>query len=207
MDNPWKHISFSDYERHMSDPAVGQLQVLNSIFREQYATYHPASLTVFGICSGNGLEHVDPAVTSLVTGLDVNGEYLRECSSRFSSRGYRLHLIEADLNLESVHLPPSNLFVANLFLEYVDIQKFLSAVKECAADDAVVSIVIQVNHSESFVSVTAMKSLEVLSTFHVDVSESEMVDTMIRNSFEPIFAKKYPLPGKKEFLRHDFRLR
>lgn len=207
MDNPWKQIPFSDYERHMSDPAVGQTSVLNSIFREQYTTYLPLSLTVFGICTGNGLEHVDSKITSVVTGIDVNKEYLSECASRYRHRGYILNLIAADLNSDTLVLPATNLFIANLFLEYVDSQKFLSVVKESSEDDAVVSVVLQLSNSTSFVSQTNIKSLDVLSDFHVDVQKDELIDTMMRNSFELIFSQKYPLPGGKEFLRLDCRKR
>lgn len=207
MDNPWKHIPFADYERHMSDPSVGQLGVLNSLFRSQYSAYHPASLVVFGICTGNGLEHVDPKFTRRVSGIDVNAEYLSECAARYGKRGFELTLIEADLNTDPIILPPSDFFVANLFLEYVDLQKFISNVKESGNDGAVVSVVIQRNNSDSFVSQTNFKSLEALSEFHVDISEQELTDAMQRNQFELILSKKYPLPGRKEFLRLDFKMK
>lgn len=207
MDNPWRHIPFADYERHMSDPTVGQLGVLNSIFHQQYSAYHPASLVLFGICTGNGLEHVDPAFTRHVTGIDVNKEYLGECAARYGNRGFELTLIEADLNTDPVILPPSDLFVANLFLEYVDLQKFVSLVKESGNDGAVVSVVIQRNNSDSFVSKTNIKSLEALSGFHAAVGEPELIDTMQRNQFELIRTKTHPLPGKKEFIRLDFRMK
>ncbi|MEW5799561.1 MAG: class I SAM-dependent methyltransferase [Bacteroidota bacterium] len=190
----------------MSDPAVGQLSVLNSIFRLQYSAYHPVSMVVFGICTGNGLEHVDPKFTRHITGIDVNSEYLGECAARYGNRGFELSLIEADLNTDPIILSSSDLFVANLFLEYVDLQKFVSLVKESANDGAVVSVVIQQNNNESFVSKTHMKSLEVLTGFHVDVSKTELIYTMQRNRFELLFSKKYPLPGKKEFIRLDFRM-
>ncbi len=206
MDNPWKYIPFADYERHMSDPSVGQLSVLSNIFQQQYSAYHPSSLVVFGICTGNGLEHIDPKFTRRVSGVDVNSEYLRECAARYGKRSFELLLIEADLNTDPIILSPSDLFVANLFLEYVDIQKFISIVKESGNDRAVVSVVIQRNNSESFVSNTNMKSLETLIGFHVDVREQELTDAMQRNQFELIFSKKYPLPGKKEFIRLDFRM-
>ncbi|MBI2428105.1 MAG: methyltransferase domain-containing protein [Ignavibacteriales bacterium] len=204
MDNPWKHIPFSDYERHMSDPTVGQLSTLRTIFQQQYSTYKPASLVIFGICTGIGLEHVDPTFTKIVTGVDINAEYLKECASRFGKRGYELNLIEADLNVEPLTLHPSDLLIANLFLEYVDLQKFLSVVKEFGNERAAVSVVIQMNNNESFVSTTNIKSFESLSGFHVDIDPAQLQDTMERNLFELIYTKKYPLPGKKEFFRFDF---
>lgn len=207
MDNPWKHIPFTEYERHMSDPSVGQLSVLNTVFQHQYSSFYPSSLTVFGICTGNGLEHVDPDITKTVTCIDVNREYLKECASRHGTRGFELTLIEADLNIGTITLPPSDLFIANLFLEYVDLQKFISVVKEFGNDGSVLSVVIQANNGESFVSKTNIKSLESLSGFHVAMQPEELTDTLRRNQFELLFKKRYPLPGKKEFLRLDFKMK
>jgi len=42
--------------------------------------------------------------------------------------------------------------------------------------------------------------------YHVNVDAVELIDTMKRNAFSLIHTQKYPLPGKKEFLRLDFRL-
>ena len=37
--NPWKEISLSDYENHMSLESVHQLQALNRIMKEQFHRY------------------------------------------------------------------------------------------------------------------------------------------------------------------------
>lgn len=207
MDNPWKHIPFSDYERHMSQPSVGQLSVLNRIFQEQYTSYHPSSLALFGVCTGNGLEHIDSNITKYVVGIDVNGEYLKECASRHSTHGFELQLLEANINHATVTLPPSDLYVANLFLEYVDIHKFLAVIKEYAFEDAVVSTVIQINNDQSFVSKTNISSLKLLDGYHIEIKKEELIDSMQRNQLDLIFSKKYPLPSTKEFLRLDFRMK
>ncbi len=37
--NPWKEISLSDYENHMSLDSAHQLQALNRIMKEQFHIY------------------------------------------------------------------------------------------------------------------------------------------------------------------------
>lgn len=89
-------------------------------------------------------------------------------------------------------------------LEYVDLQKFISIVKESGNDGAVVSAVLQRSNGESFVSKTNIKSREPLSGFHVAIQSEDLQATLARNQFELLLSKKYSLPGKKEFLRFDF---
>ena len=36
MSNPWEEISLNDYENHMSLDSVKQLQIMNSIMKEQF---------------------------------------------------------------------------------------------------------------------------------------------------------------------------
>ena len=96
-DNPWLNIPAADYEGHMGSPAVGQLAFLADIFRERYDRLRPARLLVAGCTTGNGLEHVDPAVTRRVAGVDLNPEYLRILRERHGARLDGLETICADL--------------------------------------------------------------------------------------------------------------
>ena len=52
--NPWLALPLGDYKGHMRSPA---------------------SVAILGIAGGNGLEHVDPSVTSRGVGLDLNPQY------------------------------------------------------------------------------------------------------------------------------------
>lgn len=58
MVNPWKEISLSDYENHMSLDSVRQLQSLNLTMKEQLDGYDVKTVMIIGIAGGNGLEHV-----------------------------------------------------------------------------------------------------------------------------------------------------
>jgi SAM-dependent methyltransferase len=88
MLNPWLSIPASDYEGHMA--AVGQLAALGTVFRDVYVQTRPGRLAIVGCATGNGIEHVDPNVTSEVIGVDVNAEYLSRARARFGGRGFAL---------------------------------------------------------------------------------------------------------------------
>jgi hypothetical protein len=204
MDNPWKYIPLSDYERHMSDPSVGQSAVLRQIFQDQITAFKPAIVTIFGIGAGDGLDVLDPAVTKNVTGIDVNGEYLKRCADRYSSRGYSLTLIEADVNAGFIAMNPTDMFIANLFLEYVETEKFLSVIRNSGHAGTIISATIQQNNGDTFVSQTNIPTLNDLARYHRDVDTESIIASMIENGCKLLGTMKYGLPGKKEFVRCDF---
>ena len=59
MSNPWKDISLSDYENHMSLDSVMQLQSMNQTMKSQLEDYDVHTEMTLGIAGGNGLEHID----------------------------------------------------------------------------------------------------------------------------------------------------
>lgn len=206
MNEPWADIPPDDYERHMAHPSVAQTALLSSIVRAQLELHRPASLVYFGVATGNGLEHVNPAVTRTVTGIDINERFLELCRARFGSRGYSLTLVHGDLNREPVSLPSADLFIANLFLEYVPVERVLPLVTEFGNPGAVLSTVVQENNGAPFVSRTGVDSLAPLETVHRDVPIDELNDTMRRNRFTIVRSVLHPAPGGKTFRRTDYRM-
>ena len=83
MPNPWLTISAEDYEAHMASPEVGQLQVLNQLFKVVLEEHRPESMAVLGCSTGNGFEHIDPSTTRRVVGIDINPSYLAVARKRF----------------------------------------------------------------------------------------------------------------------------
>ena len=69
MTSPWLGIPLDEYEGHMCRADVGQLQVLNELFRRVLMEFSPKSIAVFGCSGGNGFEHIDPNVTERVVGI------------------------------------------------------------------------------------------------------------------------------------------
>lgn len=53
--NPWNNVALADYEGHMSQSNVMQLQTLDRIMREQFLSYPVRSVAIMGIAGGNGL--------------------------------------------------------------------------------------------------------------------------------------------------------
>jgi ubiquinone/menaquinone biosynthesis C-methylase UbiE len=96
--NPWLLIPADEYEGHMSDESVGQLQALNKIFCDNLKFYLPESLCVLGCTTGNGFEHIIPAITKKITGIDLNENYLKILRERFGEKFSGMELICADLN-------------------------------------------------------------------------------------------------------------
>ena len=86
MSNPWLDISEADYVGHMSSPTVGQRPVLSRLLGEALETVRPTVALVLGCETGNGLEHVNPEVTSRVVVVDINPRSCFVSANAFRSR-------------------------------------------------------------------------------------------------------------------------
>jgi hypothetical protein len=206
MENPWRLIPFEEYERHMSDASVGQTYMLDAIMKMQYASCTAHTVIIFGVGTGNGLRHIDPARTREVIGIDINADYLAVCKERYDHGAYPLRLITTDVDHASFTLPPADLIIANLFLEYVDLQHWISLIQQCLHSGTVLSVVLQRNNEAPFVSNTGNERLRLLAEYHHDVQPDEFIAAMKRNSLVCFFQEVYDLPGKKQFVRLDLRL-
>src|SRR5512138_3331263 len=95
--NPWCVVPAADYERYMGPEGLDQQAALAAIFQEVVLAAQPDRLLVAGCGTGQGFEHVDPAVTRRVVGVDVNLQYLGIARQRFFHLGPRLELYNADI--------------------------------------------------------------------------------------------------------------
>ena len=118
--NPWLTIPAKDYEGHMASPAVGQLQFLCQVFRDLILDLQPQAVAVLGCATGNGFDHVDPRVTRHILAIDINPEYLRVLSGRFSHRLPGLALVCADVSRCDLVPRTFDLIHCALVLEYTD---------------------------------------------------------------------------------------
>jgi len=118
--NPWTLVPAADYEAHMGPEGADQLAPLSAILGKALSALRPARLLSLGVATGNGLEHVDPAVTRRVVGVDVNIQYVAIARQRHMRLGARLELFVADA--ERVELEPGSfdLAWAALLFEHVD---------------------------------------------------------------------------------------
>ncbi|HEY7723944.1 MAG TPA: class I SAM-dependent methyltransferase [Anaeromyxobacteraceae bacterium] len=118
--NPWTLVPAADYEGHMGPEGADQLAPLSAVFARACRDLRPARLLVPGVGTGNGLEHVDPAVTERVVGLDVNLQYLAVARQRHGRLGHRLELFCAEVEHADLEPASFDLAFAALLFEHVD---------------------------------------------------------------------------------------
>jgi len=141
--NPWSLVSAAEYEAHMGPAGAGELAPLSAIFGKVYAACRPRRLVVLGVATGNGLEHVDPAVTRRTVGLDVNLSYLAVTRQRFMRLGASLELLCADLERAKLDAGGFDLVHAALVLEHVDIRRAVPRLASWLAPGGAFSVVLQ----------------------------------------------------------------
>ncbi|HEX7625321.1 MAG TPA: class I SAM-dependent methyltransferase [Anaeromyxobacteraceae bacterium] len=153
--NPWSLVSASEYEAHMGPQGADELAPLSAIFGKVYAARRPRRLAVLGVATGNGLEHVDPAVTRRTVGLDVNLSYLAVTRQRFMRLGASLELLCADLERAQLDADGFDLVHAALVLEYVDFRRALPRLASWLAPGGAVSVVLQLPDGRPVITPTA----------------------------------------------------
>ncbi|PWE00086.1 class I SAM-dependent methyltransferase [Marinilabilia rubra] len=198
MKNPWLKISPSDYESHMIE--VGQLQTLNELTKELLETYRPSSFALLGCCTGNGLEHVDPDVTTNVYAIDVNPGYLEICMERYASQIPGLEVIESDIDKEGLSIPKVDLCFAGLVLEYVKHCEAINNILPVIEEGGTLAIVFQKNREDAFVSKTAYKSLEQLSGISNEINENKLGKWMESSGMTLQSRREVKLANSKSFI-------
>lgn len=208
MDNPWNHISLSDYEQHMGDPGVGQLQAFSRILKEQMQDWQPARICMLGGGPGAGLEHVDKNRVRRVFLLDINESYLAESRARHPEFAGILETRTCDLGEPGALLPECDLLEANLFIEYIGVNVFSELIRRSLDKFKVLSCTIQKNYSNSFVSIspTAHK-LAILGDLHYNVEEADLTATLEKIGLKTLKRLVYDLPNGKEFIRLDYSVK
>jgi len=144
MANPWLSMPLSDYEGHMSSPAVQQLDALSDLFAEALALCTPASVAILGIAGGNGLKRVDPIVVQRVVGVDVNPEYLCAVRQRYAHLP-RLELHCIDLAEQVLNFQPVQLVHAALVFEHAGTHLALNNAVSLVAPGGALSVVLQLS--------------------------------------------------------------
>ena len=204
MPNPWEEISLDDYEKHMSLDSVRQLQALDAIMKEQFAAYPVETAAVLGVAGGNGLEHIGTDKFRRVYGVDINADYLRTVSQRYTQLSGILECLHLDLINEAEKLPQAQLLIANLLIEYIGYGAFQRAVLQTAPK--YVSCVIQINTDvEQWVSESPyLRAFDRLDEVHHQMEEKALTAAMNDIGYSLILQESYPLPNGKALVRLDF---
>ena len=205
MSNPWEEISLDDYEKHMSLDSVWQLQAIDSIMKEQFAVYPVETAAVLGIAGRNGLEHLGTDKFRTVYGIDINADYLRAVSQRYTQLSEALECLHIDLINEAEKLPQAQLLIANLLIEYIGYGAFQRAVLQTAP--LYVSCVIQINtDEEQWVSESPyLRAFDRLDEVHHQMEEETLSAAMNDIGYSLILKATYPLPNGKALVGLDFK--
>jgi SAM-dependent methyltransferase len=200
MRNPWLDISEADYIGHMSSPAVNQRPVLNELLREVLENHRPGTVLVVGCSTGNGFEHVDPAVTARVTALDVNPAFVRRVKERFSSSGFELDVRCADVASELLEADAFDLVHAALIFEYVDWPEILPRLVASLRSGGVLSVVLQRPSSAApAVTPTAFTSLLALRSVFRFVNPDALAEQGQQLGMTVLTRRTVPLAAGKAF--------
>jgi len=203
MKNPWEDIRLNEYEKHMSLDTVYQLQAMNQIMRAQFAAFAAQSVMILGVAGGNGLEHLESISIEKIYGVDINSDYLEACVCRYPVLEGKLEVLCLDLRHDYVSLPPVDLIIANLLVEYIGCEIFSRVVQHVGA--RFVSCVIQIDAADSFVSESPyMAIFNDLDKICCDVDQIELIETMTSTGYVQVLEEKYALPNGKILKRIDF---
>jgi SAM-dependent methyltransferase len=198
--NPWLEIPLSDYEAHMAAESVGQLPVLNQIFKKALDDFSPERLLVLGCGAGNGLEHIDPAVTLYVKGIDINPAYISSLAQRFPNPTFKLELECADANKVPLSLHSFELVFVALLFEYVDWLRLLPRIAFSLAAEGVLVVVLQnPSPSSPAVSGTQYESLLKLEPVFQFVDPNVFIELAAGCGLNLNLLENVPLPLEKSF--------
>lgn len=199
-ENPWLDISEADYVGHMSSPGVNQRPVLSRLLRDALASAQPRTVLVLGCSTGNGLEHVDSAVTRRVTGVDLNPTYLRRLVERFPDPAFALDLWCGDLAGYAFEAESFDLVHAALVLEYVDWRPILPRLADTLRPGGTLSLVLQrPSVSSPAVTPTGFTSLQSLECVFHFVEPDAVVALASEARLALDSRRTEPLPSGKSF--------
>jgi SAM-dependent methyltransferase len=204
--NPWLTIPLSDYEGHMASPGVAQHQALNRLFRDLLARCRPLSLAVPGASGGNGFEHIDPSLTRRVVAVDIQPDYLRRLSARFSDRIPGLETRCEDLATTRLEPAAFDLVHCALVLEYLEAAPLIREMARWLRPGGLLALVLQMPSDRcGRVSDSPFPSLRRLAPVMRLVDPAAAAETARGAGLEGDGAGTVALPGGKSFRLMRFR--
>ncbi len=206
MHNPWLDVPLEDYEAHMSAPQVGQLRALAELFEAALGRCRPASVAVLGVAGGNGLERLEPAVTTRIVGVDINPAYLAAVRQRFQAKlPLALHCL--DLSVEAVPEPPVKMVHAALIFEHAGTGGCLDAALALVAPGGYFSTVLQIclGNAGPGVGLTPYPSVQKLGEHFRLVEPAELRARIEPRGFKLQHEDRRALPDGKGFWLGIFR--
>jgi hypothetical protein len=201
---PWLQIPAADYESHMSD--VGQSAALRDLFSRVYAATRPARLAILGCTTGSDFAQVDPALTKVAAGLDINPQYIDIARTRWSGSDLTPHLIVGDVLEAELPAGTYDLVHAALLLEYVDPLALLARIHTWLSTDGACSLITQEPSTGlPAVSATRYESLRALAGQLTLRTADEVVSLANRAGFSETSRLALTLPGGKILVSTTFK--
>jgi hypothetical protein len=197
MSNPWLAVPLKEYEGHMHSEGVQQLTALAELFRCALDYSTPKSVAVLGIAGGNGLEHIDCAVTKRIVGVDINQQYLDAVQSRFGTLpGIELHC--CDLAQGNSSLALVDLVHAALIFEHAGLGRPLANALSLVAPGGRFSAVLQLpSESEQAVACTGFASIQTLKEDFMLIDVDEFQQLLAQQGFELVESVCRSVPAGK----------
>jgi SAM-dependent methyltransferase len=206
MNNPWLDIAVDDYVGHMASPDVGQHQVLNRLFGEVLRNVRPRNVLVLGCSTGNGFEHIDPAVTSRVVGVDINPQYLQRLVEQFPNPAFNLEVRCTDLSDCAFEAAAFDLVHSALVFEYIEWPRLLPRLVQALAFHAVLSVVLQIpSHVSPAVTPTRFTSLRALESVFRFVDRDGLIREAAESGLRLEWHRSVQLKAGKTFAVLGFR--
>jgi SAM-dependent methyltransferase len=204
--NPWLKVPWQDYEGHMGSPGVSQLEMLGQLFCDALHRFRPEKVAVIGCATGNGFEHIDPAITNQVVGIDINAEYLDVLQDRFAGQIPELEtrcgdIMEIDLNHNHF-----DLVSAGLVFEYVDAPVAVSRISEWIRPGGVLAVVLQLRSPDlPEISSAGFNSLDNLSEVMQLVEPAAVHAAAGFSGLREVFSQSQILESGKSFWVGHFK--
>jgi SAM-dependent methyltransferase len=154
--NVWSLVPAAEYEAHMGPAGVDQLARLSGIFGKVYGALRPARILLPGVGTGAGLEHVDPALTRRVVGLDVNIQYVAVARQRHLRLGPVLELYCEDVLHAKLEAGAFDLVHAALVFEHVEPVPLVERIARWLAPGGACAVVLQLPSAEPVVPATPL---------------------------------------------------
>lgn len=203
--NPWLTVPLEDYEGHMDSPGVRQLAVLATLFARVLTLLRPRSVAVLGVAGGNGLNHIDPAVSQRVVGVDVHPDYLAEVGRRYPAP-FPLELHCLNLATQRVDFAPVQLVHAALIFEHAGAELALRNAVASVAEGGALSVVLQLpSAAAAGVAATPFASIQALKSGFTLIEPLWLTGALRDRGFTLIEEQHEPLAEGKAFWMGVFR--
>lgn len=184
----------------MRSEEVQQLDVLADLFAQVLERVKPKSVAILGVAGGNGLERIDPQITTRICAIDINASYLETAAHRFRHLpGLELNCV--DLKEQSIDVLPADLVHAALIFEHTGLEPAVDHALKLVNSGGRLSVVLQLPASdpEHNINVAAGSSMAQLRAEFRLIDPEELKVRVTSSGFQFLYETHQPLPAGKAF--------